>query len=179
MITKIITDIEQARKAGLLKGGRYFIIRDNRTPMFLPIAYNNKIDIKTMTLYTGEDIKKNPKLPDYNDLIKWGYIKEANIFRGYDIDVEWFADRETAEDDNLELTDEIINNILLEFRLQEFNVTREALLHNYDAWRNDLKSGYRDDKNGYHLFTPCGCNTLSFRASRLCDDLDWQKTYMC
>ena len=40
-----------------------------------------------------------------------------------------------------------------------------------------LKSGYRDEKNGYHLFTPCGCNPLSFRVSSLEPELDWQITY--
>ena len=41
----------------------------------------------------------------------------------------------------------------------------------------DLKSGYRDEKNGYHLFTPCGCNPLSLRATSLEKELDWQTTY--
>lgn len=57
--------------------------------------------------------------------------------------------------------------------------TREAVLHNFRAWSGDLKSGFRDDRNGYHLFTPCGCNPLSFRATSLEPELDWQKTYEC
>ena len=36
----------------------------------------------------------------------------------------------------------------------------------------------RDDGNGYHLFSPCGCNPLSVRLSTLHDLCsDWQVTY--
>ena len=64
------------------------------------------------------------------------------------------------------------------FKKQGFNVTVEALMHNYHAWLNDMKSGYRDEKNGYHLFSPCGHNSLSFSATtlhELCKN--WQTTY--
>ena len=49
-------------------------------------------------------------------------------------------------------------------------------MHNYEAWKNDLKSGYRDDENGYFLFTPCGMNGLRFNATELVGE-DWQETY--
>ena len=65
-----------------------------------------------------------------------------------------------------------------EFYEHGFHVTLEALAHNYEAWYNDMKSGYLDEENGYHLFTPCGCNTLSFRASEDVGE-DWQTTYTC
>ena len=71
----------------------------------------------------------------------------------------------------------MIKKTIEEFKSHGFNVTREALMHNYHAWRDDYKSGYRDEKNGYHLFTPCGCNPLSFRASELSAETDWQDTY--
>lgn len=73
-----------------------------------------------------------------------------------------------------------IDKVIAEFQDNGFNVTREAIEHNYNAWRFDMKSGYRDEENGYHLFTPCGCNPLSFRCSSLeegCED--WQITYVC
>lgn len=66
-----------------------------------------------------------------------------------------------------------------EFIDNGFNVTMEALRHNYEAWYYDLKSGYRDEENGYHLFSPCGCNPLSFSASELIEGNDWQITYVC
>lgn len=74
--------------------------------------------------------------------------------------------------------EDIIDDVIDEFRQHGFNVTKEAILHNYSAWRCDYKSGYRDDANGYFLFTPCGGNPFSLRATTLhpsCED--WQHTY--
>lgn len=71
-----------------------------------------------------------------------------------------------------------MNSILWFFKKNGYNVTREAIKHNLAAWLCDMKSGYRDEVNGYHLFSPCGCNPLSFRLTtlhELCDD--WQETY--
>ena len=46
--------------------------------------------------------------------------------------------------------------------------------------KKDYKSGYCDDTNNYHLFTPCGCNPLSFRATSLPTQCGyWQYTYVC
>ena len=76
------------------------------------------------------------------------------------------------------LKSEVFESMVDEFAQAGFNVTWEALYHNYAAWLCDMKSGYRDEKNGYHLFTPCGCNPLSFRATKLTNDCnDWQTTY--
>ena len=67
---------------------------------------------------------------------------------------------------------------LKEFKDNGLNVTKEAIMHNYQAWRFDEKSGYRDEENNYHLFSPCGCNPLSFRATTLHEKCaDWQHTY--
>ena len=78
------------------------------------------------------------------------------------------------------LSEKKIKSILKEFAEHGFNVTRKALMHNYEAWLYDEKSGYRDEENGYHLFSPCGCNPLSFRASSLDERCaDWQTTYTC
>ena len=71
-----------------------------------------------------------------------------------------------------------VESILAEFAKYDFNVTYEAIEHNFNAWLNDYKSGYRDEDNQYHLFTPCGCNPLSFTVSRL-NGSDWQITYTC
>lgn len=65
------------------------------------------------------------------------------------------------------------------FHKRGYNVTDDALKHNLTAWRKDLRGGYRDDANGYFLFSPCGCNPLSFNATKLVEGLYWQeKTYM-
>lgn len=117
--------------------------------------YGDIIDFIQAVLDGEEDVQEDPANP-----------------RSYDIDlpsVERFGDKLTAED---------FDSIMEEFAQAGFNVTWEALYHNYSAWLGDLKSGYRDEKNGYHLFSPCGCNPLSFRVSELRDDCsDWQTTY--
>lgn len=78
------------------------------------------------------------------------------------------------------LSDDRIEKIIKTFHKKGFNITKEAIWHNYIAWQGDYKSGYRDDNNNYHLFTPCGCNPLSFTATSLCNEsTDWQITYMC
>ena len=70
-----------------------------------------------------------------------------------------------------------IYKVVEEFRENGFEVEREAILHNLEAWRNDYKSGYRGKY--CHLFSPCGCNRLRFSASTLHESCNyWQKTYI-
>ena len=79
----------------------------------------------------------------------------------------------------INLSEKKINKILDEFKKNNFNVTREAIEHNYEAWLNDRTSGYRDEKNGYFLFSPCCCNPLEFSATTLVDFCSgWQETYI-
>ncbi len=90
--------------------------------------------------------------------------------------------------------DEVDMNFSTRFRIDEkklkrikrfflqkgFNVTTEAILHQYCAWWIGMKSGYRDEENGYHLFTPCGVNPFSLRLTTLDERCsDWQTTYTC
>lgn len=51
------------------------------------------------------------------------------------------------------------------------DLPEEAFAENFDAWKNDYKSGhiYGD----FHIFSPCGCNPLRFSVS-LNVGLDWQ-----
>lgn len=63
-----------------------------------------------------------------------------------------------------------------EFRRHGYNVTLDAIAHNYEAWLNDEKSGWLDTVNGYFLFTACGCNPLRFYAEPLNGE-DYQMTY--
>lgn len=69
-----------------------------------------------------------------------------------------------------------INDVIKEFKDNGFNVTEEAIEHNFNAWKNDYKSGYKDEENGYFLFSACGCNPLRFNATELTGE-DWQETY--
>ena len=58
-------------------------------------------------------------------------------------------------------------------------ITKEAVLHNFDAWQEDKKCGFLDEVNGYHLFSPCCCNPLTFRRSTLHPSCkDWQVTHV-
>jgi len=122
-------------------------------------------------LETGEIYKKeNEHSVTLNSLL---YDKQGKRIFCYDqADVDFGFIRT--------MSDARLNGIIRKFKKQGFNVTKEAILHNWNAWGRDLKSGYRDDENGYHLFTPCGCNPFSLRATTLEDCChDWQKTYVC
>lgn len=77
-----------------------------------------------------------------------------------------------------DLTAAMVEGIISEFAAHGFSVTSEAVWHNFFAWCNDLKSGYRDTDNGYFLFSPCGCNPLSFHAEEL-NGKPYQNTYEC
>lgn len=78
------------------------------------------------------------------------------------------------------LTQQGLKNIQRRFAKKGYNVTKEAILHQYEAWRWGGKSGYRDEKNGYHLFTACGGNPFSIRLTTLHEKCaDWQITYIC
>lgn len=72
------------------------------------------------------------------------------------------------------------HKVVTEFSRNGFpTVTEEAIRFNYNAWKRDFKSGYRDDNGEYHLFSPCGCNPLRFTATRLSKENEhWQKTYV-
>ena len=82
--------------------------------------------------------------------------------------------REAAENDPAE----IVERTVAAFRGLGAEVSEEAVRHNLDAWLRDEKSGFRDEKNGVHLFSPCGCNPLRFWVSRLSDEgRGYQNTY--
>ena len=95
-------------------------------------------------------------------------VELAFPFKSYDIDF--------SEGMRL-LTPEKARAVVQEFKEHGFNVTMDAVMHNFAAWNADYKSGYRGED--FHLFTPCGCNPLSFRATTLHPSCqDWQTTYM-
>ena len=96
------------------------------------------------------------------ELVDKGIVTEEQCYEEYEINP---------------IGDFHIEDIIKEFADNGFEVSYQAILHNYRAWQRDLKSGYRGRKT--HLFTPCGCNPLSFRATTLHHKAkDWQKTYV-
>lgn len=98
---------------------------------------------------------------------------------GGDLEVSWPDVRvlhEAAKNDPTS----IVARTVGAFRDLGAAVSDEAVRHNLDAWLRDEKSGFRDEKNGVFLFSPCLHNPLSFRLSRLLpDNPKWQHTYAC
>lgn len=153
---------------------RYHQLPDGSMVDVYAVRYDSKVDIVNKK-YIGcyDEGYEDCNLPTLNDLYRDGVLgKEGTcIEKQHRID---FSDRKRI------LTDRDIKKMIKEFKDNGLNVTREAIEHNYQAWKFDEKSGYRDEANGYHLFSPCGCNPMSFRASSLhpkCED--WQITYTC
>lgn len=54
--------------------------------------------------------------------------------------------------------------IAAQFAKKGVNVTADELDHNYMAWRGDYKSQIVTADKKHAIFTPCGCNDLSFTA---------------
>ena len=136
--------------------------------------YGCKVDLLNESYIPYENSKEynESRLPTIEDLILNESVKVVScIEKEYSINFPSKVKRLYKKD---------FQSIIDEFAENGFNVSIEAITHNYNCWRGDLKSGFRDEENGYHLFTPCGCNPLSFRISTLhpkCND--WQITYEC
>lgn len=151
---------------------RGFQLPNGKMIDLFPYRYDGKIDLENNTYLTIQDDEyKQSNLPTIIELVKQGIIKEITcIEKQYDINFPPNKHSLTAND---------FDNVIAEFKANGFNVTKEALQHNYYAWKKDYKSGYCDDTNNYHLFTPCGCNPLSFRATSLHPQCSyWQHTYV-
>ena len=105
-----------------------------------------------------------------NNLIALHQGKELRCYDVFDVDLDFPRTMSQRRVDKIRET----------FKRNGFKVTSEAIWHNYVAWSHGWKSGYRDGRNGYHLFTPCGGNPFSLRATTLNEHCrDWQSTYTC
>jgi hypothetical protein len=153
---------------------RYHQLPDGSMVDVYAVTYDCKVDIeKKKFICRYDNGYEECTLPTLNDLYQNGTMSKEGtcIEREHDITLS------LARYD--ELTDELINAVIDEFKANGLNVTYDAIMHNYKAWRGDFKSGYRDVINNYHLFSPCGCNPLSFRASSLHPKCaGWQETYI-
>ena len=143
-------------------------------------SYDKPFNLETgeidNTFYPRKKYKGKDGLPDYapdgfttlNNLKAQGNGHEVHCYDEYNINL--------GEHPNM--GDKDIDDIIAEFEDAGYKVSKAAILHNYYAWSADLKSAYRDEANGYHLFSPCGCNPFILRATTLhplC--ADWQTTY--
>lgn len=142
------------------------------------ITYASRVDLENeMYAEFGEECS----FPTINELIAEGKLETKSFLNTHDIYFHEKVFCRTNSKCPYMFPKKNLERVINEFKEHGFNVTEEAIQHNYNAWLYDLKSGYRDEENGYHLFTPCGCNPLSFRATNLDDEFckDWQTTYEC
>lgn len=154
---------------------RSFKFPDGRMCGVLDIRYDCKVDLSDMTYipHKSTDEFAAIGLPTMQTLVDTGLVLEVScIEKECEIDFDYDV-RSLSESD--------IDKVVSDFsELHGVDVSRDAVVHNYHAWLGDYKSGYRDEALGYHLFSPCGCNALSFRYSslhELCSG--WQTTYVC
>ena len=174
-----VNDRQDCQRGHELPDGRIVVIVN--TDSKLEMRYDTPFNLETGEIAElPENAPKNGKdgIPDYapdgyttlNNLSAQGIGKTVTCFDEYKI--KFPRNVHT-------LSEQGIQSIIDKFAKNGFKVTHEAIKHNFEAWLRDHKSGYRDDENGYHLFTPCGCNPLSFNATTLSDNCDWQTTYEC
>lgn len=145
---------------------RYFETKDGIRFDF--IAFDCKVNLKTgECLWRFEPEYEKSKWKTINDLCEAGEVVQKFPYEEYTI--------------NLGHPREIdVDSIIKEFQQHGFNVTEEAIMHNFDAWKYDYKSGYRDDSKNFFLFSPCGCNPFKLCAMTLHPTCaDWQYTYFC
>ena len=142
------------------------------------LRYDKPFNLETGEIYEGDDMQRTDKngLPDdapegfttLNNLNAQKLGHEVYCFDEYNINLG----------EQPQLNDKKIKEIIAEFEEAGHKVTKKAIMHNYCAWLDDLKSGYRDENNGYHLFSPCGHNPFQLCLTTLhplCED--WQTTY--
>lgn len=103
---------------------------------------------------------------------KWAYVKKHK-----DEILEKAKKGEATDDDILVAEIEFVSGPKEAAEIAKkigLDLPEEAFSKNFDAWKNDYKSGhiYGD----FHIFSPCGCNPLRFSVS-LNVGLDWQKEY--
>ena len=146
----------------------WFHIKSMNIDVFIPQwNWGVKVDLKNMeyigTHDDGYEESTLPTLCDLHDDVEMGFP-----YKEFDVIVK--------DNYNHNLSDKGIDKVVKQFKENGWNVTREAVEHQLGGW----KCGYRDEANGYHLFTPCAGNELSFRATTLHDACkDWQTTYWC
>jgi hypothetical protein len=178
MIKKIhfVNDRSETQRGIQLKDGRIISLYDEDNHFYLrydnPIYLNVDGGVFDDELYFDEDDEMYGHT--LNGMIAAGLTEREEV-HCYD-EVEYFED---VYPDTINLTKDKIDKIVKFFKEKGYNVQSSAVEHNLSAWFADEKSGYRDEKNGYHLFSPCGCNALSIRLSTLhplCED--WQTTYV-
>ena len=171
---RFVKDRFETQRGVELNDGRVISLFDENNHFYLRFDYPLDLDNGT---YEEKEYSPTPDYDDsvvnLNNLIKQGKAKEVQCYDTCEYNEDVYPNEFIYSPAKIRK----IHNYFVELG---YNVTSDAIQHNLLAWMGDYKSGYRDDQNGYHLFTPCGCNPLSLRVStlhHLCED--WQTTYTC
>lgn len=146
-----------------------FLLPSGQMVNVYDVLYSSKADLERGTYLpsTDDNYKKSP-LPTFSDLVRLGLVSVISCVDSFEI---------TFGEDVRTLTAKDLQHVKDQFKSKGFDISLRALRHNYYAWLSDFKSGYRG--RGYHLFTPCGCNPLSFRVTTLHKSCrSWQDTYI-
>lgn len=170
---RFIDKKEDAQRSVTLNDGRIIALynEDNK----LCLDFGKLIDLEHGVMFDhNEQIPDGWETTTLNDIIAQNLGKETYCYDEIDFDKDIYRNEIHSEKQE----NAIINEIFNFFQEKGVNVSMDAIIHNFYAWIADFKSGYRDNENGYHLFSPCGCNPLSMRyttLNKLCED--WQTTY--
>lgn len=132
----------------------------------LPRKYTNRIDLENHSYYFA-DSKSGREFPTLNELTRNKVLKICYDYKIVDLRYKCYPKKISIE------------RIQKFFKEQGYNVTEEAIKHNFSAYSYGMKSGYRDEENDYHLFTPCNLNPLTFSLTTLSKFTNWQTTYKC
>lgn len=165
--------------------------RGQKLPILDPVynlRYSDAIDFDGQQVVYSHEIVNGNTLPTLNDLQAMGYISDWKPFNecslylvdeihDYDPKDAKLFSKFTQSFNKRELSLAKVRRYFME---HGFKVSPKAIRHNYECWKADLKSGYRDEENNVHVFSPCGCNPLQFHVTELHPTAeDWQTTYEC
>ena len=171
-----VNDSSETQWGVQLNDGRIVSLYDKDGNFYL--GYDAVLDLKRGVIIRGsggltdKDIEKG--YVTLSDLKSNHLAKDVECYDTLDFDMDVYTDDPDIEEKIS--TDEIVKF----FHGNGYNVTKEAVNWCVENWKIGFKSGYLDQENGYHLFSPCGGNPLSIRLTTLnplCDD--WQTTYWC
>ena len=172
---RFVTDRSKTQRGVQLNDGRIISLFDDSNNFYL--RFDDVIDLVNGIVVRrsdGTDISQSEIDNGYTTLnIVIGNHQGNEVFC-YD-EAEFCLD--IYRDDYTKInTSEIVDF----FRSKGYNVTTDAVYWCIENWKCGLKGGYRDEKNGYHLFNPSGGNIFSIRLTTLCPLCkDWQETYYC
>lgn len=171
-----VKDRSETQRGVQLNDGRIISLYDKNNKFYMNYDFVLDLD-KGVIIRKGGELTlydKRNGLTTLNELILNKKAKDVTCYDCLDFDMDVYScdpklDKKVTTKD-----------IVKFFHDNGYNVTSEAVFWCFEAWKSGFKSGYRDQENGYHLFSPCGANALSIRLTTLnplCED--WQTTYFC